>query len=102
MHIAYCAVRLRGNRHLTSRFISDGPRWIGDFLKENGFPAFLGYVLTIPVWIGVAYMVLALFIRKMGKRLYSEDNYKKYAQSRWLIMLVLSIIEAAISFVCLM
>ena len=90
-----------GIQYLISRFANDGGRWIGNFLEESGFPMFLQYVLTIPVWVGVAYIGLAAFIRKIGKKAYSEENYKKYAQSRWVIMLVLSIIEAAISFVCL-
>ena len=89
-------------QYLISRFANGGGRWIGNFLEESGFPMFLEYVLTIPVWVGVAYIVLASFIRKIGKKAYSTENYKKYAQSRWVIMLVLSIIEAAISFVCLM
>lgn len=91
-----------GIQYLISRFANDGGRWIGNFLEESGFPMFLEYVLTIPVWVGVAYIVLASFIRKIGKKAYSTENYKKYAQSRWVIMLILSIIEAAISFVCLM
>ena len=90
-----------GVQYLISRFTNDGGRWIGNFLEESGFPVFLEYVLTIPVWVGVAYIGLAAFIRKIGKKAYSEENYKKYAQSRWVIMLVLSIIEAVISFICL-
>ena len=90
-----------GVQYLISRFANDGGRWIGNFLEESGFPVFLEYVLTIPVWVGVAYIGLAAFIRKIGEKAYSEENYKKYAQSRWVIMLVLSIIEAVISFICL-
>ena len=90
-----------GVQYLISRFANDGGRWIGNFLEESGFSVFLEYVLTIPVWVGVAYIGLAAFIRKIGEKAYSEENYKKYAQSRWVIMLVLSIIEAVISFICL-
>ena len=90
-----------GVQYLISRFANDGGRWIGNFLEESGFPVFLEYVLTIPVWVGVAYIGLAAFIRKIGEKAYSEENYKKYAQRRWVIMLVLSIIEAVISFICL-
>ena len=91
-----------GIQYLISRFANDGGRWIGRFLEESGFPMFLEYELKIPVWVGVAYIGLAELIRKIGRKTYTEENYKKYAQSRWVIMLVLSIIEAAISFVCLM
>jgi len=90
-----------GIQYVISRFANDGGRWIGSFLEASGYPVFLEYVLCIPLWVGVAYIVLATFIRKLGKKVYSEANYKKYAQSRWVFMLVLSIIEAAISFICL-
>lgn len=75
-------------------------KWVGydDFVKTYGLPMFLGNVLQIPLWIGVTYIVIAHIIRKISKAVYNEKNYKKYAQSRWIIMLVLSIVESITSF----
>lgn len=87
-----------GIKYIFSKF--DGGLFVGgaeSWFEAQGLPIFLGYMLSVPIWVGVAYIIVASLIRKLGKKAYSEENYKKYAQPRWILMLILSIAEAIIS-----
>ena len=75
-------------RYLMQRF-SGAKLSMDEFLKSNNFPSFLQYVLSIPVWVGLIYIGFAAMVKKIGKKA------GKYAQSRWILMLTLSIVEMA-------
>ncbi len=71
-----------GIRYLVSRFSKGESQSLMAFLEDGGFPTFLGYILSTPLWVGVVYAFLASLILKMGEKVYTRQNYRKYALSR--------------------
>lgn len=71
-----------------------------EFTTSIGIPVpeFIENILCVPLWIGLAYFGVATLVKKIGK---STSCGKGYIYTRYVLMVILSVVEAIISFIVL-